>query len=245
MTVYPRRQPKKAMILAAGRGERMRPLTDHTPKPLLQVANKALIVWHIEKLAKVGVSEIVINTAWLSHALVAAIGDGSQWGVHVHWSHESAGGLETAGGVLKALPWLSDAPFYVINGDVWCDYDFAKLQHCALTQQPELLAHLVLVDNPEHNPHGDFRLTEQERLACRSAAETGLTFSGISVLSAELFAPWQHATGERLALRDVFAPALAQGLISAEYHPGQWTDVGTPERLELLNAQLLRRARKD
>jgi MurNAc alpha-1-phosphate uridylyltransferase len=150
----------KAMILAAGLGNRMRPLTLHTPKPLLAVADKPLIVWHIEKLQKIGVTDIVINTAWLADKLIAALGTGDQFGVRIHWSNEGEG-LETAGGIIHALPLLGDQPFILVNGDVWTNYDFAPLLQVELGQN---LAHLMLVDNPVQHPQGDFVLSAQKRI---------------------------------------------------------------------------------
>ncbi|MCL4409933.1 MAG: nucleotidyltransferase family protein [Gammaproteobacteria bacterium] len=223
-----------AMILAAGRGERMRPVTDSLPKPLLSVAGKPLIVWHLEKLAAIGVTDVVINTAWLPDVLVEHLGDGANWGLAIHWSHEPAGGLETAGGVLQALPLLGDTPFYLVNGDVFSDYDYAHLP----TTLNDKLGHLVLVENPEHNPLGDFCLDSSHNVKPRTGNKSGLTFSGLSVLHPQLFAPWLGYIGKRLPLREVFLPELERGGLVGEHYAGLWTDVGTPERLQQLN-QLL------
>lgn len=223
-----------AMILAAGRGERMRPLTDSQPKPLLAVAGKPLIVWHLEKLAAIGVTDVVINTAWLPEVLVERLGNGADWGLTIHWSHEPAGGLETAGGVLQALPLLGKNPFYLVNGDVFSDYDYANLP----TTLNDKLGHLVLVDNPEHNPLGDFCLDPSSKVTPKAGNKPGLTFSGLSVLHPQLFEPWLRYSGKRLPLRDVFLLELERGGLVGEHYAGLWTDVGTPERLQQLN-QLL------
>lgn len=216
----------KAMILAAGRGERMRPLTDNTPKPLLEVQGKPLIFWHLEKLARAGVSDVVINTAWLGAALENAIGNGAQWGVQVHWSREPSGGLETAGGIIQALPLLGNAPFWVINGDIWTDFDFNLLPP---TLAEEQLGHLVLVANPPHNERGDFGLAADSKIV---AFEPRYTFSGMSMLHPKLFTG--HAPG-RLALRPLFEQAISHSLLTGQLHHGLWTDVGTPARLLGLN----------
>ncbi|HLV48768.1 MAG TPA: nucleotidyltransferase family protein [Aliidiomarina sp.] len=220
----------KAMILAAGRGERMRPLTDTLPKPLLVVGGKPLIYWHLEKLANAGVTEVIINTAWLAAELVAAIGNGEQWGIRVQWSHEPSGGLETAGGIIQALPLLGEAPFWLVNGDVWTDFNFDLLPkpNCF----DDSLGHLVLVDNPAHHPTGDFALSDENKVSEQGQL---LTFSGVSALHPKLFAG--YAKG-RLALRPLFDNAIAQGKLTGQYHQGLWTDVGTPARLEELNQYL-------
>lgn len=219
----------KAMILAAGLGTRMRPLTDHTPKPLLKAGGKALIVWHLEKLAAAGFKEVIINIAWLGWQIPEALGDGSQWGLKLHYSDEQAeSALETAGGIVKALPLLGSEPFLVVNGDIWCDYP-------CLVKAPAspYLAHLVLVNNPEHHPHGDFALLPNGQAQSEGAAK--LTFSGIGYYHPALFA--QLAYGKR-ALGPVLRAAMAEGLISAEHYQGTWLDIGTPERLAQLDARL-------
>ncbi|ENU86001.1 hypothetical protein F970_00747 [Acinetobacter sp. CIP 102082] len=222
----------KAMILAAGLGNRMRPLTLHTPKPLLEVGEKPLIVWHIEKLQKIGVTEIVINTAWLGEKLANALGDGSQFGVKILWSHEGEG-LETAGGIINALPLLGDEPFILVNGDVWTTMDFASLLDVQLGEQQ---AHLVLVENPPQHLKGDFILSnglaytfEQEQLG------EALTYSGIAVLHPRMFAGLEN--GKR-PLAPLLKQAMQQQQVSAEKLQGIWVDVGTPERLEQLDQQI-------
>ncbi|ENU33108.1 MULTISPECIES: N-acetylmuramate alpha-1-phosphate uridylyltransferase MurU [Acinetobacter] len=222
----------KAMILAAGLGNRMRPLTLHTPKPLLEVGGKPLIVWHIEKLQKIGVTEIVINTAWLGEKLANALGDGSQFGVKILWSHEGEG-LETAGGIINALPLLGDEPFILVNGDVWTTMDFASLLDVQLGEQQ---AHLVLVENPPQHLKGDFILSnglaytfEQEQLG------EALTYSGIAVLHPRMFAGLEN--GKR-PLAPLLKQAMQQQQVSAEKLQGIWVDVGTPERLEQLDQQI-------
>lgn len=223
----------RAMILAAGRGERLRPYTNHCPKPMLEVAGKPLIFWHLEKLANAGVKQVVINTAWQKDVLVKAIGDGSKWGVSVTWSHEQPGGLETAGGIIDALPLLGDRPFWVVNGDVFCHYDLQLLPQLS----GEQLGHLVLVDNPSHNPDGDFVLDTQQRIQLKTSAPTehALTFAGISVMSPRLFAGLVRG---RRALRPVFEQAIQEGALRGEHFQGYWSDVGTPERLTQVNLDM-------
>jgi MurNAc alpha-1-phosphate uridylyltransferase len=215
------------MILAAGRGERMRPLTDTTPKPLLQVGGQALIEYHIRALHEAGINEIVINHAWLGEQIRQYLGDGSRYGVQIQYSDESAGALETAGGIIKALPLLGEVPFVVVNGDIFTDYAYA-----GLPQQPDGLAHLVMVDNPPQHPGGDFVLREGRLLA---DGEPRLTFSGIGVYDPQLFAGYQPgALPLALLLRD----AMARNEVSGERYTGQWLDIGTPERLAELDASL-------
>lgn len=223
----------KAMILAAGRGERMRPLTDHTPKPLLQVGGKALITWHLENLAKAGFKEVVINHAHLGHQIEAALGDGSQWGLHIEYSPEVIA-LETAGGIANALPLLTEfgtkvEPFLVVNGDIFTEVDFA-----AIRLPQNMLAHLVLIDNPPQHPQGDFSI-ENGLLA-----NTGLhmhTFSGVGVYHPSLFAAIQR--GEAAKLAPLLRGAIGESKASAEYYQGIWHDIGTPGRLSALNETLL------
>ena len=218
----------KAMILAAGHGTRMRPLTDHTPKPLLMAGGKPLIVWHIEKLARAGFRDIVINLAWLGWKIPAALGDGSRWNVTLHYSDEqSAGALETAGGIRNALPLLGDAPFLVVNGDVWCDY--ACLPYALADND---LAHLVLVNNPAHNPQGDFAL-HNGRVA--STGEPRYTFSGIGYYRPELFA---GLTQGKHPLAPLLRAAMTAGQVSGEHFSGDWRDIGTPARLAELDQDL-------
>ena len=210
------------MILAAGRGERMRPLTDHTPKPLLPVAGKPLIVWQIERLAQAGIRDIVINHAHLGEKIETALDDGSTWGVRIRYSAEGEGrALETGGGILKALPLLGDGPFVVVNGDVWNDIDLARLRLASGD-----LAHLVMVDNPPHHADGDFHLTTTGRL--RETGGPRLTYSGIGVYDPGLFAACGSGA---FPLAPLLREAMARDQVSGERHTGQWIDVGTPQRL--------------
>ncbi|POG24083.1 mannose-1-phosphate guanylyltransferase [Aeromonas bestiarum] len=217
----------KAMILAAGRGERMRPLTDSLPKPLLAVGGKPLIVHHIEKLAAAGVTTLVINHAWLGHKLVEALGDGSAFGVQIHWSAE-ASALETAGGIVQALPLLGPAPFLVINGDTWLDLDYRTL-----VTQPlgEDLAHLWLVPNPPQHPGGDFSLN-----AGRVQDAPAFTFSGVGLYDPAAFA--DLSPGAR-KLGPLLRDWMAQGRVGGSLLAGEWRDIGTVSRLRELDDQLL------
>ncbi len=220
----------KCMILAAGSGTRMRPLTDRTPKPLLKVGGIPLIVWHIERLAHDGYTDIVINIAHLGYQIPEALGDGSEWGVNITYSDEQEeGGLETAGGIIKALPLLGDQAFLVLNGDIWTDYDFQD--HRKLAEG--ILAHLVLVPNPEHNPEGDFALDGNRVIDNRQ-----YTFSGIGYYSPKLFDGVPYG---KSALAPLLRAAIKEGKVTGELYEGEWLDIGTPERLELLNAQLMNR----
>ncbi|WP_312087565.1 N-acetylmuramate alpha-1-phosphate uridylyltransferase MurU [Acinetobacter variabilis] len=222
----------KAMILAAGLGNRMRPLTLHTPKPLLEVGGKPLIVWHIEKLAAMGVNEIVINTAWLGEKLAQALGDGSQFGVKILWSHEGEG-LETAGGIINALPLLGDEPFILVNGDVWTTMDFAPLLNVELGEN---LAHLVLVQNPEQHPNGDFTLADGKAYTFdQQVVGENLTFSGVSVIHPKMFAGLE--AGKR-PLAPLLKAAMLENKIPASKLTGIWVDVGTPERLNALDLMI-------
>lgn len=217
----------RAMILAAGRGERMRPLTDHTPKPLLEVGGKPLIVWHIERLANAGIRQLVINHAHLGQQIEDALGDGSQWQVHIDYSPETVA-LETAGGIAKALPLLGSQPFLVVNGDVFTDIDFATLSLPA-----GKLAHLVMVDNPPQHPQGDFALRDGVLL---EAAAQRLTFSGVGIYHPHLF----HSvkSGEAAKLAPLLKAAMQRGLVTGQHHQGVWHDIGTPERLQALDQWL-------
>lgn len=222
----------KAMILAAGMGNRMRPLTLHTPKPLLEVGGKPLIVWHIEKLQKMGVQEIVINTAWLGEKLADALGDGSQFGVKILWSHEGEG-LETAGGIINALPLLGNEPFILVNGDVWTTMDFAPLLNVQLQDD---LAHLVLVENPVQHPQGDFTLVANKAYTFEQARSgENLTYSGVAVMHPQMFNGLE--SGKR-PLAPLLKQAMQQEKISAQKLQGVWVDVGTPERLNTLDQQI-------
>ncbi|NNM68724.1 MAG: nucleotidyltransferase family protein [Gallionella sp.] len=224
------------MILAAGRGERMRPLTDHTPKPLLQAGGKALIVWHIERLVRAGITELVINHAHLGDQIEQALGNGGQFGATIHYSSEGTA-LETAGGIAFALHLLGHEPFAVINGDIWCDYDFARLPALLEQMRPaQDLAHLVLVDNPAHHPKGDFTLSGNRIAPLPSPLSAPLTFSGIGLYQPSLFA--HIPRGTKAALAPLLREQLALGKVSGEHHRGAWVDVGTPQRLHELDAQL-------
>lgn len=235
--------PMKAMILAAGRGERMRPLTDHAPKPLLPVGGKALIVWHIERLAAAGFNEVVINHAHLGRMLEETLGDGHLWNINIRYSPEGEA-LETAGGIAKALPLLGFAPFLVVNGDVWCDIDFERFVArgiVGITQGAH--AHLALVDNPAHHPNGDFNLIENPGSSIgQLSSQPGdrpakrLTFSGIGVYRSELFAG--ITAGDKARLAPLLEGAIASNRATGEHFKGRWVDVGTPERLAELDAQL-------
>jgi MurNAc alpha-1-phosphate uridylyltransferase len=208
------------MILAAGRGERMRPLTDATPKPLLEVDGKTLIEYHIEALRRAGVETLVVNHAHLGGRIEAALGDGARYGVRILYSPEPDGALDTGGGIHNALPLLGDAPFIVVNGDVWTDYPFARLT------EPAGLAHLVLVDNPPHHAAGDFGLRGREVV---DDGDSALTFSGIGVYRPALFAAL--APG-RFPLAPLLRRAMRDGAVTGEHYRGMWMDIGTPERLE-------------
>ncbi len=234
----------KALVLAAGRGERMRPLTDRVPKPLLSVGGKPLIVWHLERLAGIGVREVVINTSWLADRFEPALGDGRQWGLTLRYSYEGPEPLETGGGMLRALDLLGhEAPFIAVNGDVWSDFDPALLP-----RQPTGEAHLVLVDNPEHNPEGDFSLGDTSQLSIDGPNR--LTFAGIGIYRPSLLANWRDvidAAGTspatqpaRFPLAPLLRHAMRTGAVTGEHHAGQWTDVGTPQRLAELDASLSR-----
>jgi MurNAc alpha-1-phosphate uridylyltransferase len=217
----------KAMLLAAGRGDRMRPLTDATPKPLLVVGGKSLIIYHIEALRAAGVRELVINLGRLGGQIRNALGDGHPFGVTITYSQEPEDALETGGGILQALPLVGQAPFMVINGDIWTDYPFARLP-----AEPGGLAHLVLVDNPPQHPQGDFALLAGRVL---DAGSQRLTFSGISVLRPDLFA---GCSPGRFPLKPLLCRAMAEGLVSGEHYQGAWQDIGTPERLRELDLTL-------
>lgn len=211
----------KAMILAAGKGERLRPLTLHTPKPLVRVGGVPLIEYHLQALAAAGFTEIVINHAWLGQQIEDHLGDGSRFGVSIRYSAEGEP-LETGGGIFKALPLLGDKPFAVVNGDIWTDYSFAGLR-TPLTG----LAHLVLVDNPAHHPTGDFCLAGTQVLDAQPGSDT-LTYSGIAVLSPELF---EGAEAGAFKLAPLLRNAMAAGRVTGERLQGHWVDVGTHERL--------------
>jgi len=218
----------KAMILAAGRGERMRPLTDATPKPLLRLGGRPIIEWTIQRLARAGFVDLVINHAHLGHLVEAALGDGSRLGVSIRYSPEKEA-LETAGGIAKALPLLVPGPFVAVNGDILCDFDFATLRARELGGD---LAHLVLAANPPHHPQGDFPVRDGR---VQNGDGPRWTFAGIGLYRPELFASIR--AGENAKLAPLLREAMARGLVGGEIHGGAWLDVGTPERLEAANLE--------
>jgi MurNAc alpha-1-phosphate uridylyltransferase len=219
------------MILAAGRGERMRPLTDRTPKPLLEVGGKPLIQYHIEALRDAGFRELLVNHAHLGKQIVEWLGDGAQFGVHIDYSAEPEGALETGGGIKQALPLLGEQPFLVINGDIWTDYPYQQLY-----REPEGLAHLVMIDNPPHHPEGDFQLNGRR---LKVGGNSKLTFSGIGLYRPDLFT---DSPDGAFPLAPLLRRAMQAGEVSGEYFQGRWLDIGTPQRLAELNRELLRRA---
>lgn len=247
----------KALIFAAGLGERMRPLTDTTPKPLLLAGGKPLIEWHLQKLAAIGIREIVVNTSWLAGQFPSVLGDGGRWGIDLHFIYEGETPLETGGGMWNALPFLRDGDeaFIAVNGDVWTDYDFSLLP-----DEPKGDAHLVLVDNPPQHPLGDFVLRHLPSVGedgrkpgegrigeVISDGSSKLTFSGIGVYRPSLFDHWRDIIGDapgadetpsRFKLAPLLRAAMARGAVTGEHHRGRWTDVGTPERLAELDAKL-------
>ena len=258
----------KALIFAAGLGERMRPLTNATPKPLLVAGGKPLIEWHLEKLAAAGIREIVVNTSWLAEQFPRTLGDGSRWGIDLHCIYEGETPLETGGGMWNALPFLrdDDEAFIAVNGDIWTDYDFTLLP-----DEPTGDAHLVLVDNPPQHPQGDFALlplspacggegrgegdsgividshSHPNPLPPAGEGERRLTFAGIGVYRPALFDDWRAVIGDatganetppRFKLAPLLRAAMARGAVTGEHHRGKWTDVGTPERLAELDAAL-------
>lgn len=235
----------KALLFAAGRGERMRPLTDTTPKPLLEAGGKRLIEWHLERLAASGIREIVVNIAHLAEQFPEALGDGSRHGVHIEYSREGAVPLETGGGLLHALPLLGAQPFLAINADTFTDFDFAKLSN-----RPRGVAELVLVDNPPHRPKGDFGIDPNGALlpfADSPGAVRALTFAGMGIYRPGILSDWRtiigdtqgaHASPPRFSLTPLLRAAIARGEIDWRHHRGIWTDVGTPERLAELDTRL-------
>jgi N-acetyl-alpha-D-muramate 1-phosphate uridylyltransferase len=230
----------RAMIFAAGRGERMRPLTDSTPKPLLEVGGKRLIEWHLEKLEAAGVRQVVINTSYLASQFPLALGDGSRWNLTIDYIDEGPTALETGGGMLNALDQLGDEPFLLINGDVWIDMDFS-----GLTEIPGSLAHLIMVANPAHVAKGDFALESDGFLV--DAGPARLTYSGVGIYRAGLFEDWRSTLGNdpgvletppRFPLAPLLRAAMRRHRVSGEYFAGDWTDVGTVQRLKTLDATL-------
>ncbi|MHA2903110.1 N-acetylmuramate alpha-1-phosphate uridylyltransferase MurU [Ralstonia mannitolilytica] len=232
----------KAMIFAAGRGDRMRPLTDHTPKPLLPVGGKPLIVWQIERLAAAGVLHIVINHAWLGAQIEAALGDGGAWGVRIAYSPEGEA-LETAGGVAQAMPLLQagegNGVFIAVSGDVFCDYDYAALRDraAALEAQAQPGMHLVMVPNPPYHPNGDFALDDAGTLHAEGTGR--LTFGNIGLYDTRLFAG--ITPGTRMAMTPLYHAAIAEGRATGERFDGRWENVGTPAQLAALDAELAAR----
>lgn len=232
----------RAMILAAGLGQRMRPLTDHLPKPLLKVGGEPLIVWHLQALLRAGIKDIVINTAWLGEKLAQTLGDGRSFGVNLHWSHEPAGKpLETAGGIIQALPLLGHQPFLLVNGDVWLRKRFTPLRDALA---PGRQGHLVLVDNPPHHPGGDFVLCADGEPVDGARHDLSLddrpggrrlTYAGLAVYCPSLF---QGLPRGVRPLAPLLQEAIAMQRISGEYFAGPWVDVGTPQRLQELDAAL-------
>lgn len=233
--------PMKALVFAAGRGERMRPLTDGTPKPLLAVGGKPLVAWHLEKLAALGVADVVLNVSWLADRFAPVLGDGAAWGLRLHYSHEGPEPLETGGGMLRALALLGDAPFLAVNGDIWTDFDFA-----ALPVEPAGLAHLVMVDNPAQHPRGDFVLGAGGQLSTDDASPR-LTYSGIGLYRPAILDGWRAVIGDapgvdrdppRFKLAPLLQAAMRAARVTGQHHPGRWTDVGTPGRLSALDREL-------
>jgi N-acetyl-alpha-D-muramate 1-phosphate uridylyltransferase len=220
----------RALILAAGRGERMRPLTDNLPKPLLEVAGRPLIDFHLEALARAGIREIVVNLSWQADKLREHLADGSRFGIALQTSYEGPEPLETGGGIHHALALLGPAPFWVVNGDISCDFSFDARRLPA-----GRLAHLVLVGNPPHHPAGDFALRGDQVLGDDAPDSGRLTFAGISLLDPALF---DGVAPGRFPLAPLLRAAARRGQVSGEHFPGRWTDVGTPERLALLDAEL-------
>lgn len=220
----------KAMILAAGRGERLRPLTDHTPKPLLNAGGKPIIVHLIERLISAGFDDIVINYAHLGEQFPATLGDGSRWGAKITYSPELSGGLETAGGIIHALPLLGNEPFLVVNGDIWTDFNFSQLQNCLKNND---LCHLVLVPNPPQHPEGDFHIDANARL--KPVGPAKLTFSGIGVYRPVLFAGLNE---DKRPLKPLLLDAMQQNRASGTLYQGKWSDIGTASRLAALDRQL-------
>jgi N-acetyl-alpha-D-muramate 1-phosphate uridylyltransferase len=219
----------KAMVMAAGRGERLRPLTDTLPKPLAPVAGKPLIVYHLEALAKAGIRDVVINLSWLGERIKAALGDGHDYGVRIHYSEEGPKPLEAAGGIFNALPWLGPEPFLVVNGDVWTDIDFSRL---ALDDTAD--AFIVLVPNPTHNPRGDFALDGDAVIECDSARQS-YTYSGVGMYRPEFFS---GCSPGKFPLLPLLKRAIAARRLRGQLHQGEWCDVGSIERLRELDSRV-------
>ena len=228
----------KAFILAAGRGERMRPLTDTTPKPLLIAGGKPLIVWHLERLAASGFREVIINHAHLGPQIEMALGNGQQFGLDIRYSPEPPGALETAGGIANALPLLGRESFLVVNGDIWCDWDFRRAR--ALTGRQ---AHLVFVDNPPQHASGDFCLDGETVRYASSGIGPALTYAGTGVFSPQFFET--VPAGTVMKMRPLLDAAIACGSVTGERHAGRWVDVGTPERLAELDLEIRKELRQN
>ncbi|MEO7072582.1 MAG: N-acetylmuramate alpha-1-phosphate uridylyltransferase MurU [Rhodanobacter sp.] len=232
---------KHALIFAAGRGERMRPLTDRTPKPLLSVGGKSLIVWHLERLAAAGWRHVVINTSHLADQFRAELGDGARWSVHIDYLYEGDTPLETGGGMLNALPLLGGETFLAINGDIWCDVELSTLP-----AEPRGVAHLLVVDNPDHHPEGDFALDSHGLLHATGTPK--LTFSGIGLYRPTVLLDWKDLVADRAAaqmpprfkLAPLLCAAMTRDAVTGAHHTGTWMDVGTPERWQTLDASLRR-----
>lgn len=225
----------KAMILAAGRGERMKPLTDHCPKPLLKVAGIPLIEHHLNNLKTAGFTDVIINHAWLGKQIEEYFGNGQEFGIAIQYSAELDGALETAGGIVKALPLLGNEPFLIVNGDIYCQFPFEQIS----ALKKDELAHLILVENPEHNPQGDFAFTydkSNEKLTWGKELTNKYTYSGIGLYHPKLFANMKI---EKAPLAPILIEAMKHGDISGSLYSGLWSDVGTPERLEQINNTIL------
>lgn len=238
----------KALVFAAGKGERMRPLTETTPKPLLPAGGKPLMAWHLEKLAAIGVTDVVVNTAWLADRFEPTLGDGARWGLRITYAYEGGTPLETGGGMWNALPLLggahgTDEAFLLVNGDVWSDYDFARLP-----AEPAGLAHLVMVDRPTHAKQGDFALDDHGVL--HAEGPHLLTYAGIGMYRPQLLDGWRDIVAApamvegkpKFPLAPLLRARMHAGLVTGEHHRGRWTDVGTPERLAELDAALAQSA---
>jgi N-acetyl-alpha-D-muramate 1-phosphate uridylyltransferase len=220
------------MILAAGVGERMRPLTDHTPKPLLRVAGTPLIEHHLRRLAAAGIDEVVINVSHLAAQVMDYCGNGGTWGVTITYSQEDAP-LETAGGIIKALPLLGDAPFLVVNGDIWSDYPFQRLSTYSL--RPREQARLVMVENPPQHPGGDYQLDDNGWIRLLAAGAVGCTYAGVGLYTGAFFA---GVPAGKMPLRPLLDAAINGSALGGEWYGGQWQDVGTPERLRELDTKV-------
>lgn len=219
----------KALLLAAGRGERLRPLTDETPKPLVGVGGKPLIVWHIERLRAAGIRDLVINTSWLAQQIHTTLGDGAAWGVQIRYSDEQPAPYETGGGIATALPLLGEEPFLVISADIWTDFDYRQLP----TLKEEVLAHLWLVPNPDFHPTGDFSLRDGRI----GRSEPRLTFANIGLYRPALFK--NVAARQWIKLASLLDAAIAAGRVTGDYFPGRWHNIGTLAQLEALRTSLL------